>query len=364
MARQTSARKRVVFALLPTAALLLVAFIAAETTLRIRYGRIERITGVAPWKPAEWEGMTYFWDQYHPTLGWTNVPGYRSDERVPYQVTINQQGLRATREYDPKPPPGTYRIALFGDSCAFGEEVDDPHTPAAYLEQHLANTEVLNFGVHGYGVGQMMLLLEEQGFDLNPDHVVFLVLLPEDPARDRLAFSTHDKPVFTVDEAGELVIENTPVPEATRQPWMQRHCFTYAWLLARPRIDIDAGGLQAHMHTMAAIVRRAAAACAEREIEFSIALIVVPGTSKGMLADPRVAHMIDYMRRATLALDVNVVDLIDQLNALIPVHGRSVEAPHAHWSAKGNCLLAARLAQRLAAREPALSTHPNPPPCR
>ncbi len=46
---------------------------------------------------------------------------------------------------------------MFGDSCMFGEEVDDHETLAVYLEQRLSHAEVMNFGVHGYGLGQMVL---------------------------------------------------------------------------------------------------------------------------------------------------------------------------------------------------------------
>ena len=41
--------------------------------------------------------------EYDPELGWTNLPGYVSDRTVPFAVTINSQGLRATRAFASHP---------------------------------------------------------------------------------------------------------------------------------------------------------------------------------------------------------------------------------------------------------------------
>ncbi len=75
--------------------------------------------------------------------------------------TVNRASMRALREYSPKPAEDTLRIALFGDSCVAGSEVNSDDVWASRLEQWLiqagVKTEVLNFGVAGYGMDQAFL---------------------------------------------------------------------------------------------------------------------------------------------------------------------------------------------------------------
>ena len=151
----TPSLRTVSFALLPTLAWVGVGAAVAEIGLRFRNESASSISGVTSWKTAQWEGLVYHWDTYHPLLGWTNLPGYRSGPEVPFEVTINSQGLRALREYSPRPPPGHRRLLIFGDSSVFGEEVDDDQTLPFHLEREVLGSEVLNFGVHGYGLGQI-----------------------------------------------------------------------------------------------------------------------------------------------------------------------------------------------------------------
>ena len=106
--------KPFLFALVPTLVLLLVGGALAEIFLRSRHETPATITGVTGWQLHESDGLTYAWDAYHPRLGWTNAPDYRSDARVPYAVTINGQGLRAPRDYIPAPPPGRPGVPIGG----------------------------------------------------------------------------------------------------------------------------------------------------------------------------------------------------------------------------------------------------------
>ena len=342
-------RRKLVFAAVTTLLALLLLVAAVELGLRARYERIERITGVSAWETGRWEGLTYHWDRYHPRWGWTNQPGYRSGPDVPFRVTINAQGLRGGRDYPPRPPPGTARVAVFGDSCIFGEEVDDDGTVPLFVERQLEGVEALNFGVHGYGLGQMVLRLEEQGLELAPDHVVLAVLLPTDLVRAGLPRTVHAKPVFGLRD-GELVVGNVPVPEASRQPWPERHLFTAAWLWGRPAAGVPPATLGEHVELAERLVARAAAAAGGRGARVTLVTLVVAPTLEEMARDPEHARQVALLRQRFAAFGVDVLDAVPLLANAWAAEGGKLTAPRGHWSARGNCLLGALIARHLSER--------------
>ncbi|MFN0073381.1 MAG: hypothetical protein ACKVVP_18015 [Chloroflexota bacterium] len=99
-------------------------------------------------------------------LGWTPTPGAaRRQDGVNYAA--NRAGLRAERDYELRPAPGTHRISAFGDSYTYCENVElrDCWTPM--LEQHWSGSEVLNFGVPAYGPDQAWLRYQRDGAHLD-----------------------------------------------------------------------------------------------------------------------------------------------------------------------------------------------------
>jgi lysophospholipase L1-like esterase len=101
---------------------------------------------------------------------------------------INAAGMRddeTTREK----PGGVYRIAVVGDSVAYGLTVDQQHAFPQQLEVLLnANPppgrryEVLNLGVSGYNVGQIIERLRVLGIPHSPDLIIYAYSLndPQD----------------------------------------------------------------------------------------------------------------------------------------------------------------------------------------
>jgi len=92
-------------------------------------------------------------------------------------LTINSLGFRGHEIATPK-PPGTFRIAVIGDSVTMGWGVGDGETYAAQLEALLRarfpgrRTDVANLGVGGYNTRQEVALLERNIERLQPDLVL------------------------------------------------------------------------------------------------------------------------------------------------------------------------------------------------
>lgn len=109
-----------------------------------------------------------------------NIPGahYRhSTPEVDVEFRINNQGMRADRDFPLTKTPGTCRIALFGDSFFMGYELNLQDTFASRLESRLRadryNVEILNFSVSGFGTAEMIRAYENFGRHFAPDVVVF-----------------------------------------------------------------------------------------------------------------------------------------------------------------------------------------------
>ena len=148
---------------------------------------------------------------YHSTRGWALKSGIQ-DMRV-FDGTIlntNSKGVRGKTEYNYERSPGRPRILMLGDSFTFGAEVADDETYSHYLESHLRNTEVLNFGVQGYAHDQMLLYLKEEGVKYHPD-IVILGFTYIDIYRNIESFFAYAKPEFKL-VSGNLQLTNVPVP--------------------------------------------------------------------------------------------------------------------------------------------------------
>ena len=150
---------------------IIVALLIAEAGLRI----------ANHWYP-------YFF-RFDPATGWSLRPGasgYYSREGSSH-VSINRAGLRGP--YRPRvKPPGTFRVAMLGDSYTEAIQVPYDETFSAVAERRLAacpalsgrRVEVLDFGVDGYGTTQELVTLRKQALAYSPDAVVLAIFLGND----------------------------------------------------------------------------------------------------------------------------------------------------------------------------------------
>lgn len=97
-------------------------------------------------------------------------------QRVP--VRTNTCAMRGVEQHVTK-EPDAFRIALLGDSFAFGWGVDQGEIFASVLERILnekaegrRKIEVLNFGVPGYSTFQEVAVFRERALEFSPDAVL------------------------------------------------------------------------------------------------------------------------------------------------------------------------------------------------
>jgi hypothetical protein len=118
---------------------------------------------------------------YDRILGWTVAPSHHS---ATGQDLSSAEGLRAprigmtftdrqTRHSGLSTKPASVRIALIGDSMTYGNEVRCEESWGHALEVQLGpEVQVLNFGVSGYGLNQVLLRYERDVRPWKPQFVI------------------------------------------------------------------------------------------------------------------------------------------------------------------------------------------------
>lgn len=158
----------------------------------------------------------------YPVLIWTDsvrgvahIPGAKGGARVKGHrwVEINSDGWRGP-EVALKHPPGTFRIALLGDSFIEAFEVPFEETVGEVLERHLAAlrgtpVEVLNFGVGGYGPTQELLTLRHEVWKYSPDLILLAITTANDISDDYQPLKQTDYVPYYVYKGDSLVLDNS-----------------------------------------------------------------------------------------------------------------------------------------------------------
>ena len=153
---------------------------------------------------------------YDPTLGWAPVAG-SSGTMLGKPLSFTSSGTRAHNREGP--PASGPLIVAFGDSMTEGYAAGDEETWPADLER-LTGRRVLNAGVRGYGLDQMVLRAERLVPELRPQTVV-LAFIADDISRTALSVrDSRGKPYFVPDREGGLTLHNVPVQEARFPSWV------------------------------------------------------------------------------------------------------------------------------------------------
>ena len=104
-------------------------------------------------------------------LGWSLIPGdyefFHPAAFTHSTISIDEIGLRG-RDIRLKPPSGTERVTVVGDSFVFAAALPEEARLTGRMATQLEGTEVVNVSVPGFGTGQQKLLVERlvaQGYD-------------------------------------------------------------------------------------------------------------------------------------------------------------------------------------------------------
>lgn len=197
-----------------------------------------------------------------PELGYEHAKGYAVDKngRV---LRINDLGIRDTED---GVPDAARTIAILGDSVVFGVGLSQDETISALLQRRLdpsqTRVKVLNFGVSGYALEELVEFLRRINEHYDVDEIVY-ILNPNDFCRR-----------FTVTEGSDNGLFRMYHRSWLKSPWMLRKALYrlrkggrtvsvdfYRWVFARER---DAGFRQ---------IERMAEYAAQRDIELGIVLL-------------------------------------------------------------------------------------------
>jgi hypothetical protein len=98
--------------------------------------------------------------------------GYFSAKWNAAAVQFNRAGFRE-RPFQPTKTPGTYRIAVMGDSFTYGNGIAADERFSTLLQRDLGEGfEVLNFGLPGFNTPEVAALLRQQVRGYEPDFIL------------------------------------------------------------------------------------------------------------------------------------------------------------------------------------------------
>jgi lysophospholipase L1-like esterase len=159
--------------------------------------------------------------EYDSLLGWhhkRNVSSAIVSDEYKINVQYNAEGWRGPDRRFSR-PPNVFRIAVLGDSFVDGYTIPVQDRFTEVLETSLKpQFDVINLGVAGYSTDQELLLLDQEGWKFEPDLVVLAFYYNDVWGNGSRHFSEStrtQKPVFSLDTAGNLSLSNVPVPYPT-----------------------------------------------------------------------------------------------------------------------------------------------------
>ena len=158
---------------------------------------------------------------YDELLGWKGSPNAQSRYvSKDFIVHVSHDAL-GYRNLAPPFVPGKRNILLLGDSYGWGWGVEDNETAAAVLNATDETYNAYSLGIPGYGTDQQYLALQRL-LTGHPDYrysdvfVLFYLNDFNDVVID--GNGLYPKPLFKLDNSGQLQLHNVPVPKNDLPP--------------------------------------------------------------------------------------------------------------------------------------------------
>jgi hypothetical protein len=258
-------RKQLAMAAAANVLMLIVTVESIEIVIRLLSTQTaagETIRGV-PLHPRKWSDVVALYKPvidlmthdnpfniYDPILGWTVA---RSRRNATGQNASSAEGLRAprvgmsfadrrTRHSGLPEKPATVRVALIGDSMTYGYEVRCEDSWGHALEAQLGPAvQVLNFGVSGYGLDQVLLRYERDTQPMKPQ-IVLIGITSEEIRRSINVYNFLMNPDWLgLPFARPRLILKNGVPSPINQPVpTPAEVFAHTTITELPHLDQDA----------------------------------------------------------------------------------------------------------------------------
>lgn len=311
-------------------------------------------------------------DTEYEWLGFPNMSGTYAGARVKF----NDRGLR-----DPDrasiPPTGKTRIAVLGDSVAFGQGVAEadafPRVTEALLNAMEPNgrnkVEILNMGIPGYNTLHELGLLRDLGLTLHPDIVVLAFMYNDTELTERQQAKRHR--VATTASTLESGTETAGILSGLKQDFnlelrtLKKRSLFIAWASPRVGVLLRRLGLKgfgqqnedndrfvaenADWQIVQDALRDMKRECDARQIKF--VLTVIPGMAK---FNDRDYPLKGYHAALKSFCRSNDIDCLDPLDNFWGRDGTAmwVTPTDGHPNAEGHKIIAGALAHRLMALLP------------
>ncbi len=360
------------------------ALVAGEVTARVWLGETF-VQGAHTGPPQALVGKP------DPDLGWVlrgNSNFEVAGNGFRYRVRTNSRGWR-DQERSFEKPAGQKRVAVLGDSTAFGWGVDQEDMWSAQLQELLGpGVEVLNFAVPGYSTDQELWVLEHEVARYDVDIVLLGVVLNDILGNDNPRIHDMQKAHWVKDAGGQWTLADHPVPGARATIWTtlrhaRRSLARYLALAKLPdrrlprhvRTPLDQPGTAerlrqvfdalADTHTASGmLLERFSAAC--RRMDASLVAFVIPHQHDRYLYDPLAkrtetepftgtgeftTYATRQLQRAGTAAGFQVVSLDAALLAET-TRGVNLDCGDEHLNARGNQVVALELRREVQSNMP------------
>lgn len=300
---------------------------------------------------ARFEGELQGQFAFDPQLGFVSRPGFRSAE-----ANHDSRGFRVApggRELTAGTP-----VLATGDSFTYGAEVADGETWPALLQADLAR-KVLNAGVVGYGLDQIVLYTERLVAREKPGLLVVGFIADDLQRSEYRRLWGKERPYFEAG-GGDLVLRNVPVQQNAPIPWHLRVMRdVFGWSALLETIMRRAGDPYEWQAAGVRILPRGSGEALACPLMRRLSGLGVPTLVVGLYAppvwrmDPRPQWIVEEIRQTRAVLDcateagLGTLDTYATTDRAMKELGKNEFFFNFHVSAEGNRRIAAAIADAI-----------------